>query len=103
MAEKPVQDTNFQHIVRVANVDLPGEKQIRIALLKIKGIGFNLADAICAAAHVTKTAKTGNLKADQVKRLTEVIINPLAAGIPVWMFNHQKDIETAEDKHLITG
>ncbi len=100
MAEK---DQNFKHIVRIANVDVPGEKAIRIALTKIKGIGTNFADAVCTMASVPRATKAGVLSQTQVSKLTEIITNPLQAGIPEWMLNRRRDYESGEDKHLLTG
>lgn len=103
MAKPNVQDENFKHIIRIANVDLPGEKVIRIALSEIKGIGINFADALCNVANVNKSARTGKLTDEEIKRLNEILGNPLAYNIPVWMLNHQKDFETGENKHILSG
>ena len=100
MAEK---QANFRHIVRVANVDLPGEKQTRFALTKIKGIGINFADSICAVTGVDKNVKVGMLGDEDVKKLNDIIQTPKENGVPVWMFNRRKDYTTGEDQHLITG
>ena len=43
---------NFKHIVRVANVDVPGEKAVKIALTKIKGVGMQFAGIVCTLANV---------------------------------------------------
>lgn len=94
---------NFKHIVRVANVDIPGEKLIRFSLTKIKGVGVHFADAICIVAGIDKQSKTGNLNDKQVEKLNEVVKDPVQSGIPAWMFNRKNDYETGEDKHLITG
>lgn len=94
---------NFKHIVRVANVDLPGEKSIAIALTKIKGVGKNLACVICFLAKVERSAITGNLSPEQVAKLTLIANDPLKNGVPVWMGNRRKDYETGEDKHLLSG
>jgi len=102
MATTPT-DSNFKHIVRIANVDLPGEKQIQFAMTKIKGIGINFADAVCISAGVKKNTKTGYLTDEEVVKLNTVMGNPAKAGIPTWMFNHRKDFETGEEKHHITG
>ncbi len=100
---KPEQKpSSFKHIVRVANVDLSGEKQIRWAMTKIKGIGINFADAVCAVAGIDRTAKTGNLSDQQVEKLNKVVSEP-KSGIPTWFFNRKKDYESGEDKHLLTG
>lgn len=102
MAEQP-QSPSFKHIVRIVNVDLPGNKSIHWALTDIKGIGINFADAVCTVAHVPKETKAGNLTEEQLKQLNEVILNPLKHGFPIWMINRRRDSETGEDKHLITG
>lgn len=101
MVEK--QNPNFKHIIRVANVDLPGEKKIRFALTKIKGIGINLADAVCGVANVNRHAKAGNLESKEIEALNKIVSNPLANGLPAWVLNRRKDYESGEDKHLFTG
>lgn len=98
-----VEEKNFKHIIRVANVDLPGEKQIRISITKIKGIGINLADAICSASGVSKTEKTGYLSDEAVARINNTVNNINNSIIPKRMFNRQKDYETGKDIHIITG
>ncbi len=94
---------NFRHIVRVAQMDLPGEKQIRIALAILKGVGVNLADAVCALAKVQKTKRTGLLTNEEVQRLNDILKDPLQNGIPLWMANRRKDFETGKDMHLLSG
>lgn len=96
-------DSNFKHIVRIANVDVPGTKQIRLALTNIKGIGLNFADVVCKAANVAQNAVTGNLTPEEVLRLNKVIDNPHANGIPSWLYNRRKDYESGENKHVVTG
>ncbi|MAG72967.1 30S ribosomal protein S13 [archaeon] len=97
------QNPNFKHIVRIANIDVPGGKAIRIALTKIKGVGVNLADVVCHLAGVDKQQKAGNLDQASVDKLTDVLKNPLEKGIPIWMTNRRRDYESGEDKHLLTG
>jgi len=104
MAEQPpTSPPSFKHIVRVANVDLPGSKPLHWALTNIKGLGINFADAVCAVANVPKEIKAGNASEEQIKRLNEIVANPLKNGIPAWVANRRKDSETGEDKHLLTG
>lgn len=96
-------DANFRHLVRIANVDLQGAKQIRLALTHIKGVGINFADALCKVAGVDQHAKTGYLSLEEVAKIDKVLTNPSASGFPEWMLNRRKDFETNETKHLITG
>ncbi|MBT5343143.1 30S ribosomal protein S13 [Candidatus Woesearchaeota archaeon] len=105
-AEKKVEQKlpdNYKHIVRIANVDVPGEKQIRFALTKIKGVGINLSDALCVLAKVKKTDKAGNMSDKEIESLNKVVSDPLSNGIPVWMSNRRKDYDTGLDKHILTG
>jgi small subunit ribosomal protein S13 len=97
-----VKTSTFKHIVRIANVDVPGNKPIRIALTKIKGVGINIADIVCTLCKVDRQSKTGNLDSESVTRLTE-LLNDINNKIPVWLLNRRKDYESGENKHLITG
>ena len=97
------QKPNFKHIVRVANVDIQGNKLLRIALTEIKGIGINLADIICITAGIERTEKAGNLSEEQVKKLNQVVENLAAHGLPAWLFNRRRDYDTGADIHLLTG
>jgi len=99
MTEKP----KLKHLVRIANTDLKGEKNINVALKSIKGVGMNLANAVCGVAKITKTKKTGELTDEEVQRIEKAIKTPSQYGIPSWMFNRRKDLETGLDKHLITN
>lgn len=97
------QNPTYKHLVRIAQVDIPGEKQIKIALMKIRGVGFTLASAVCNLAGIDQDKKAGELSDQEVKKLNEVLSNPLKAGIPVWMLNRRKEYETGEDRHLLTA
>ncbi len=99
--QKP--QASFKHIVRIGQVDLAGEKPIRIALKKIKGVGFNLASVACNLTGIKQGKKTGELSDEEVKKLNDLIMNPKEKGIPIWMLNRRKDYETGEDKHLLIG
>lgn len=90
-------------IVRIGNVDLDGKKKLGIALTKIKGVSFALANALCKVAGVDKTKKTGECSDAEIQKLNGVIADPAKAKIPVWMLNRRKDYETGVDKHLFTG
>lgn len=95
MAEK-----EFRHIVRIVNTDLPGNKSIANALTKIKGVKFMLANAVCNTINIDRNKKTGELEEEEIRKISDVLKNPLQHGIPVWMLNRRKDYETGENKHL---
>lgn len=94
---------NFKHIVRIVNTDLDGNKPIGHALTKIKGIGPIFANSICLLSEVDWHAKTGNLDDSSIKKLNDILKNPVKYNIPSFMFNRRKDYDSGEDKHLLTS
>ena len=93
---------DFKHLVRIANTDVDGNKPLYKGLTKIKGISFMFANAVVTAANIEKKQKIGYLTDIEVKKIDDIIKNPLKANIPFWMFNRKKDFETGKDIH-ITG
>jgi len=94
------QKQELKYFVRIANADLDGNKPIRHALIKIKGIGFMLSNAVLNAAGIEKIKKTGYLTESEVAKIDEVIKEPIKFNIPPWLFNRKKDPEDGLDKHL---
>jgi len=90
-------------IVRVAEVDLDGNKRLRSSLLGVKGIGKSLARNIPIAAGLDSEVLLGSLNDEQIKKLEEVMKNPLKYGIPRYMLNRRSDPSTGEDKHLVSS
>lgn len=100
--QAPKED-NYKHIVRIANVDIPGAKPIGVGLTKIKGVGKNLSTIFCNVLNINKTKKTGNLNDSEIEKLNEAVQSPLSHNVPVWLLNRRKDYETGEDRHILTG
>ncbi|MEA2089500.1 MAG: 30S ribosomal protein S13 [Thermoproteota archaeon] len=90
----------FQHIVRIADTDVDGTKKVVYALLDIKGVGTHLADVIVKKAGVNPETRIGFLSDVEIKRIGDVIENPLKHGVPSWLLNRRKDLETGKDLHL---
>ncbi len=93
----------FKHLVRIANTDLDGKKAIVYALKDIRGIGVPLANAICQVANIDGLAKSGSLSDSDVKKIDEIIKSLAKYNIPAWMFNRRRDVETGQDKHVVTN
>ena len=60
-------------MARIAGVDLPRNKHVRIALTYIYGIGNSRSDTILSAAHVEPAKKVSDLNEDEVNRIRQVI------------------------------
>ena len=93
--------SDFRHIVRIANTDIDGNKPLYKGLTKIKGVGFVFANAVATIASIEKKQKIGYLKDEEVKKIDNIIKNPLKANIPSWVFNRRKDFETGKDMHIV--
>ena len=91
----------FRHIVRVVYKDLPGNKPVQWALAELKGVGPSFARAAALAVGVNPSEKLGALDEETVKKLEDVLKNPLKYGFPPWMLNRRKDYETGKDLHLL--
>ena len=74
-----------------------------IGLTQIKGVGYMFANSIINSLKINSELRIGNLSNEQVKSIENIIQNPLSSNFPSWFLNRRKDIETGEDKHLITS
>jgi small subunit ribosomal protein S13 len=91
----------FQHIVRIAGTDLDGTLKLNYALANINGIGIQLANVMVRKANISPETRVGFLTEIDIERLEEIVTNPARNGIPAWMLNRPKDMDTGKDLHLI--
>ena len=103
MVEEKGKGEGFRHLVRVANTDLDGKKQIGIALKKVKGVGFSLASALCRSAGLDAHRQAGGLTEEESSRLDSLLKELPSSNIPDWMFNRKRDPETGNDTHLLSA
>jgi small subunit ribosomal protein S13 len=95
-------DDNFKHFIRIANTDLNGDHSIERALKQINGISFQFARAVCTVLRINGLQKVGYMDEKTVQRIESLLKDPVKAGIPHWMFNRRKDVETGQDMHILT-
>ena len=91
---------DFKYIVRLANTDLDGDKQVIFALTGIKGVGMRIAEIITKDSGVERYVKIGNLPDADIEKLADAI-EDLMDKTPGWLLNRRKDNWTGEDIHLI--
>lgn len=87
-------------IVRVLGTDLDGDKKVVHAILKIKGVSYSFANAICTAAKIDPNKKLGSFTESEIAELERAIKKPLEIGVPVWIVNRRKDLESGENLHV---
>jgi len=93
----------FKYIVRLAGVDLPGEKSLVYGLSLIKGVGINLAYVICRKLGLDPHRRVGSLSDAEIKKLDTILKEIHKLGLPAWLLNRRKDPFTGENHHLITS
>jgi len=91
----------FQHIIRFAGTDINGTQPVTYALTSIKGVGIKLANAIIEKSGISPEARMGFLSSAEVEKIEDIITNPVKYGIPIWLLNRRKDVETGNDLHLL--
>jgi len=93
----------YNHIIRIVGNDILGEKKTLIGLTQIRGIGYNFANAILDSLKISPNTNIGYLSDSQVQSIEKILKNPSEVNFPSWFLNRRKDVETGEDKHLITS
>ena len=93
----------FRHIVRVTDTDIDGTLKVGYALTKIKGVSISLANAILKKAEVNPEIRLGLLSEEQVRKIEDILEDPAKYGIPSWLLNRRKDLETGKDLHLLSS
>ena len=93
----------YNYIIRILGNDIPGDKKMVIGLTQIKGVGYMFANSIINNLKINSELRIGNLSNEQIKSIENIIQSPSSSNFPSWFLNRRKDIETGEDKHLITS
>lgn len=103
MDDPKTPEKEIKYFVRIANTDLDGKKPIGHALTKIKGIGFMFSNMVCSLADIDKRKIAGIMSDNEVKRIDDIIKDPVKAGAPVWILNRRSDPIEGTNAHLITS
>jgi len=90
-------------MVRIVGNDIRGERKMVVGLTEIKGIGYMFANTILNILKIDPNQRIGYLSSEQIQSIESIIKNPAESNFPSWFLNRRKDVETGEDKHLITS
>ena len=74
-----------------------------VGLTQIRGVGYMFANTILNVLKINHDQRIGHLSPEQVNSIESIIKNPSASNFPSWFLNRRKDVETGEDKHLLTS
>ena len=84
-------ESNFQHILRVLNTNLDGKVKIMFALTSIRGVGRRFSNIACKKAEIDLGKRAGELSAAELESLMVIVANPRQFRIPDWFLNRQKN------------
>ncbi|MBD3164005.1 30S ribosomal protein S13 [Candidatus Woesearchaeota archaeon] len=93
----------LRQIVRIANVDLDGDKPIYHELTKVRGIGSGYSNMVCSLLGISKYKNSGELSEQEISRIEDMLKDAVKYGPPDWMLNRRKDPETGKNVHIITN
>ena len=88
----------LESIVRILKTTLDGSKKVKMALIGIKGIGYNLSVSICRTAKIDENKLLKELTKTEIEKI-EDIVNNADKSLPEWMLNRRKDYSTKKTKH----
>ena len=74
-----------------------------VGLSQIKGVGYMFANTILSVLKINSNQRVGHLSTEHIKSIENIIKNPSLSNFPSWFLNRRKDVETGEDKHLLTS
>jgi len=74
-----------------------------VGLTEIRGVGYMFANTILNILKIDPNQRIGYLSSEQIQSIESIIKNPAESNFPSWFLNRRKDVETGEDKHLITS
>ena len=94
-------------IVRLAGKDVNGSLNLERALDQVRGIGPNLSHSLVFAIetklNIPKSSNLGSLSEEQIESIEALLKNPGHSGVPRFLLNRQKDMETGKDLHLLSN
>jgi len=100
---KKILPEGVRGIVRFAETDIDGTKNIKAGLANVKGIGITLGIAITRALGMDPNAIIGSLTDEQTARLEAAVKDPAKAGIPAFMLDRRSDPSEGKNKHLVSS
>jgi small subunit ribosomal protein S13 len=93
----------FRHRLRIIDTDIDGTLKTSYALAKIKGVGSSLATAMLRKTGIDPDKRAGFLTEAEVERIEDVVKDPARSGLPNWLLNRRKDLETGKDMQMISA
>ncbi|MBU1197680.1 30S ribosomal protein S13 [Candidatus Micrarchaeota archaeon] len=99
------EDENFRGVIRIAGKDVDGHMLLYRGLLRVRGVGSNLAYAmervIRNELKLPLQMRCGDLTDEQIDKIDEMLRMPSQHGIPEFSLNRSKSAETGRAQHVL--
>ena len=82
---------------------MDGSKKLGYGLTRVKGVGVGLANAIVKAGGFRPESRLGSLTDAEVKKIEDIISDPIKYSVPARLLNRRKDLESGRDLHMVTA
>jgi ribosomal protein S13 len=98
-----IRPSNFREKVffRKLRSQVDGNAKVEYGLTQISGIGRRFAQAIIKIAEINPNMRIGAIPEKDLNRIEDIILNPVANGVPAWMVNRKNDLVSGENLHII--
>jgi small subunit ribosomal protein S13 len=103
METKTQSKQEFKAILRLADKEVKGEVPLSHAITKASGASFMFANAIIYVLKLEKKRQVGTLSADEIAKIEDVMRDPKKYSIPTWLLNRRKEVDSGEDRHIISS
>lgn len=98
-----LEENEFQYIIRVLNTNVDGREKVAIAFTAIRGVGRRLATLACKKAEVDIRRRAGELSAEEIDKVVEILQNPMNFKIPAWFLNRQRDPKDGKTSQVLAN
>ena len=96
-------ESNFQHILRVLNTNLDGKVKIIVRPDVDPRRRPPLVEHRLQEGEIDLAKRAGELSAEEVERLVTIIQNPRQFKVPDWMLNRKKDAKDGKFSQVVSN
>ncbi len=96
------QEKEQLNIVRIMGTGINGKYTLLYGLTQIKGIGIMFSNAVCNVLKLNKNTKIADLSEKDIENIENYLSADIKTGIPIWLLNNRKNVETGEDLHFVS-
>ena len=100
-----VEKESFRGIVRIAGKDMKGEVPLRMALLRVRGIGHTISAAVSEVIHrelsISPKERVGDLTELQIEKIDAILQTVHSYNLPHYLLNRRGDYRSGTDRHII--